>query len=385
MSEPFYQYGTEARQSVQRAPELGASVQRRPVQDQHSVKIQPVGYRDEDWYWRESPAPQSSPAPSSSGMTQNIRRALAAEDARDPYGQYGADPSLAELRSSALVDRDSPFWAVPGEEAPAEPEAGQEEPKPARIRRTTAHRRHALMEAVRALLIVGIAVAAAFVLLDSFYFRVRSIQVEGNVSHSDEEIIRLSGLSEGDSILRLDRAAVEKRIGGSRYLVYEGLSTTMPDTVTLTVREREADAVMYYGGINYTIDSHGMILEESYTMDSPKDLILISGISVAGSSGCAVGRTIRAENSAQLVVMREILVELKVLSATDSVSKLMMSDLNNLLLETRDGYSVRLGDSTQLHAKLKAMLYVREALLQLGSGTGTIDVSSPTEPTFIPE
>ena len=384
MSEPFYQYDTAARQRVQAAPDRGASVQRRPVEDQDSVKIQPVGYREADWYWRESPAPQDYAAPSS-GMTQNIRRALAAEDARDPYGQFGADPSLARMRSSALVDRDSPFWAVPGEETEAEREQEQAEPKPERIRRTAAHRRHALRETVRALLIIGIAVAAAFVLLDSFYFRVRNIQVEGNVQLSDEEIIRLAGLSEGGSILRLDKPKVRDRVNGNRYLVYEGLSTTMPDTVTLTVRERQADAVMYYGGINYTIDSRGMILEESYTVDQPKDLILISGISIAGSSGCAVGRTIRPENAAQLVVMREILVELKVLSATGSVAKLMMSDLNNLLIETRDGYSVRLGDSTQLHAKLKATLYVREALRQMGSGTGTIDVSNPKEPTFIPE
>ena len=76
------------------------------------------------------------------------------------------------------------------------------------------------------------------------------------------------------------RAAKSAEDHGNHPAKRSGKTPVLP-VILLTVAvavlgERKADAVMYYGGINYTIDSRGMILEESYTVDQPKDLILIT-------------------------------------------------------------------------------------------------------------
>ena len=84
-------------------------------------------------------------------------------------------------------------------------------------------------------------------------------------------------------------------------------------------------------------------------------------------------------------VLSELLLEMKVLSADRIVTGIKLSDMDNILCETSDGYSVRLGDANGIRRKLRAMLLVRADLNTRSAGRGTIDVSIPETPTFIPE
>ena len=62
-----------------------------------------------------------------------------------------------------------------------------------------------------------------------------------------------------------------------------------------------------------------------------------------------------------------------------------LADQDNLLMELRSGHSVRLGSSDNLHAKLKSLKYTARELTGRTDTTGTIDVSDPENPTYIPE
>ena len=48
------------------------------------------------------------------------------------------------------------------------------------------------------------------------------------------------------------------------------------------------------------------------------------------------------------------------------------------------GFSVRLGTSERLHAKLRSLLLTEAELVGRGYASGSIDVSSPEKPTYIP-
>ena len=100
---------------------------------------------------------------------------------------------------------------------------------------------------------------------------------------------------------------------------------------------------------------------------------------------CKLGETVQLQSDRQMSVYTELLVELKVMSALNDVSELDLSDMDNLFLVSRDGYTVRLGDSSGLHAKLRAMLLTREHLSATGHSGGTIDVSTPVNPTYTPD
>ncbi len=280
----------------------------------------------------------------------------------DPFGEPGVDPELKKQRSKNLTRKKGGFWEATPEE------------KARRSRRTAR--------------IVAAAVLCVVIACAVMYYgvlRVRTIQVVGNSQVSAEAVINLSGVKIGDSTLRIDTDEAKRLINSNRYLVFQSIDCELPGTVTIHVKERTAAAVMNYCGINYTIDHKGMVLEESEDVSATSGLPLISGMDISGQFGCVVGRVITVSNSAQLVTMKEILVEMKVLKAEGEITKIKMSDLSHILLETKEGYSVSLGNNSNIHAKLKSMLAIKDKLNSMETGSGTIDVSEPESPTFLPE
>ena len=100
---------------------------------------------------------------------------------------------------------------------------------------------------------------------------------------------------------------------------------------------------------------------------------------------CEVGRTLSVVSAARMGVYTSVLMELKVMGALDQMRELDLADMDNLYLVSTDGYAVRLGDSQGLHAKLRSMLLTLDKLRQDGYGPGTVDVSAPVNPSYIPE
>ena len=75
---------------------------------------------------------------------------------------------------------------------------------------------------------------------------------------------------------------------------------------------------------------------------------------------------------------------MKVLGCMELIEEADLSNISSLLLTTRDGFTVSLGDGTNLHAKLRAMLITRDELLNRGYQGGVINVILPENPVFSP-
>ena len=289
----------------------------------------------------------------------------------DPFDEPGDAPELRQARSDNLYDRDRTFWHNVGDMQAATT------PVPARP--ASRQDGHALRWMI---LIVAVVVAAGFLVCGTV-FRVRDITVEGNSTISAEEVIRLSGITEGMNTLALDQEAVERGIESNRYLSFVCVDVKLPDKLVIQVRERTPAAVIKYCGILYTADNRGMILEESLDTDmSHPGLVAMEGMDIRV---CEVGRQLVLNKSAQMEVYATALLEMKVMGAMDQILELDLSDMDNLFLVSTDGYSVRLGNADNLHAKLRAMLMTLDWLRQEGYGAGTVDVSVPVNPTYIPE
>ncbi|MGN0777647.1 MAG: cell division protein FtsQ/DivIB, partial [Aristaeellaceae bacterium] len=288
----------------------------------------------------------------------------------DPFDEPSNAPELRQQRSDNLYNKERTFWHTVGElqngaaTAPVAPVSRQDG--------------HALRWMV---LILAVVVAAGFLVCGTV-FRVREISVQGNSTISDEEVIRLSGIREGMNTLALDHDTAEQGVESNRYLSFVCLDVQLPDKLVIQVRERTPAAVIEHCGILYTADNRGMVLEESLdTEQAHPGLVAVEGM---GIYTCEVGKQLVLKKSAQLEVYATVLLELKVMSATEQILELDMNDMDNLFLVTVDGYSVRLGNSDSLHAKLRAMLMTLEWLREQEQYQGTLDVSSPVNPTYIP-
>lgn len=318
-----------------------------------------------------------------------------APDWMDPFNDRAVDPSLVKERSLELMDHRGTFWEysrdkyVPAGVTPVEAEA--------------VPRGRLLLERIRKVefsqlvrpLVLFLSIVIFMVVMRYFVLDVRTVSVVGASRISAEEIIRLSGIQKGMSILNLNEGNIARRIESNPYLCNVKLDNKGTHEVVIRVRERTGEAYARLRGVLYVVDGSGVILEEEVNAmpfkgdeEGQKRLAAITEGRVElllGNVGrCTVGSPLQV-NTATLYTMQEIFRELRAMSMDHYITEITLSDLGNISMATSDGYSVRFGDRSRVHAKLRVLALVADKLKASAKSGGTIDVEIPEYPTWIPE
>lgn len=313
-----------------------------------------------------------------------------------PFEEPEQAPELREKRSESLYSRQEPFWnrVVDGDEAPRDDVRDPNywnHPDVMDTDRMLQFDNDTKLQKVRkflgsgtvkkCLLMTAVVVVIA-VILYSALFQVRTIQVVGNSTISDQEIIRLSGIRIGQSTMTIDDNAVMRRVEGNSSLRCT-LVDVQWDTVIIHVKERVAATYIRHNGMIQVLDNRGYVLQEFRSTAVPAgNLVQVVGLEVRRSEP---GQQIQLTNRRQLETYTQILVELKAMKGLDLIRVLDMSSMDSIYLATHDGFSVRMGSEESIHEKLRAFLITREKLLEMAAGPGTIDVTNPARPTFLSE
>ena len=312
-----------------------------------------------------------------------------------PFEEPEQAPELREERSENLYSRDEPFWnrVVDGPDA-----AGRMPRDPNYWNHPdimdTDHLLHVDNDnlwqklckclgsgAVKRFLGIMAVLVVVAVLLYSAIFRVRVISVSGEDSINEAEIVRLSGLKVGQSSMTIDDEEVMRKIESNRYLRCT-LVDVQWNSVTIHVKERVPAVYINHNGMIVTLDNRGFVLEETLSSLAEDDrLVKVSGLNVRR---CALGQQISLNSQSQMEAYTQILVELKAMKGIDLLRELDMSSMDSIYMTTRDDFYVRLGSEEDIHAKLRAFMITREKVLEMGYAKGTIDVTDPGRPTYMP-
>ncbi|MCD7948410.1 MAG: FtsQ-type POTRA domain-containing protein [Oscillospiraceae bacterium] len=124
-------------------------------------------------------------------------------------------------------------------------------------RRKTRRRSSALYKLLSIVLICVVLLIGSFV-----FFRVDTVQVEGNERYAAEEIIAASGVKQGDNLFGLNKLQIERDI--SAKLPYVGavsVTRRLPATLRITIQESTAVAVVQSGEEWWLINSSCKLLE----------------------------------------------------------------------------------------------------------------------------
>ncbi|MBO7663017.1 MAG: FtsQ-type POTRA domain-containing protein [Clostridia bacterium] len=317
----------------------------------------------------------------------------------NPFDEPEDAPELRSSRSENVNEHLGDFWRAetsgrgyaPASQDTKKEETQSGEQKPARRRSGKNGRKIA----IRVLLTAVILIVAAALVLRFAVFAVRGITVDGNRMLSAEEVIRSSGIRLGDNILTLYEAAVEKKIAEDYRLQFRYLEKKLPNVVTIGVKEREACCWLTYCGIHYTMDKNRMVLSETEKMTQTDErtgatsllpefqqLVEVKGLQIR--SGCYIGQTMFLSSTRQQLLFSNLFLEMKVLSCTGEIREADLSNPDSVLLTTRDGYMVAMGDSSRIHEKLRSLLLVRQELIRMGETGGTINVATPESPLYSP-
>ena len=312
----------------------------------------------------------------------------------NPFEEPEDAPELLEQRSSNVKDRSGSFW---NDQQTGYQYSNQSDSKKAGARTAAALEERERRISFRTVRILVLLLVTAAAVLYFGVFRIREIRVTGNSDISAADIIRFSGIRRGDSILRLSETETERRLlssatsaaaqGNFNYyrLEFRYLEKEMPGTVTIAVREKEACCWLTWCGILYVMDKNGTVLyetEDSGMRDRVK-LVEVKGLDIR--SGAQAGQTLVMASASQELLFRDLFMEMKVLGCTDRIREADLSNLSSILLTTRDpSFTVALGDSSSIHAKLRSTLLVMDKLEEMGYTGGSINVANPETPSFSP-
>lgn len=226
------------------------------------------------------------------------------------------------------------------------------------------------------------ALCVLIIVLQETVFRLDAVYVIGCEKLSPQQVAAASGLARGQNVFTVRQEDVEENLSRLHTVVFQKMQVEYPNTVYLYVEERTPICVLRWLGSLYVLDGEGMVMSESDEMNFPDDMPLITGLRLASVH---VGQLIGVRSRRQLEVYQELMSELTIQQYADQVAEINFSDLDDLYLVSREGISVRMGDSQYLRAKVGAMKTYIEYFRQLGTDSGVLDVSRPEDGKFMSE
>lgn len=294
-------------------------------------------------------------------------------------GEAGFSPD--QPRESPAPAQENPQMGYPFDEQDffTGEGAGQTSQGPQRTDRedSTAHRKSGLVTVLMTFAVLCVAV----LLLNAKVLRLRTVTVNGLSTLSVEQVAEASGLKIGTSFLSIDESKVRAAVESNRYLVFEKLERHFPNAVTLTVRERKPLANLMVMGVMYILDDEGMVLERKDTVALDNGLLTVTGLQ---TKEARLGRVISPQKRTQMESYSAVLDELVAQNYTSEIAELNLSDLDSLYLITVDGYTVNIGDKTDVRAKIGTVRAVIAKLKEMGKTGGVIDATVPGEATYSP-
>jgi hypothetical protein len=236
---------------------------------------------------------------------------------------------------------------------------------------------------------LGLLVLAGWVVYDSASserFQVRSVRVQGNVLLSRAEIESVAAVS-GANVFWVDRGQVAARVRNLPLVQRVDVGASLPDTVEISIVERQPAAFWVSGERSYLVDGEGVILK-AVDVDTqqaracagqPCDPRLAPLPTVAQLDGPPLTPGDRVDAAALATSAR-----LAKLLPGVGVEPLAFEWTKDFGLEvpTRDGWRARFDGQGNVEQQVRSLRAVRDELVSTKNQAELIDVRFGDRPYF---
>ncbi len=207
---------------------------------------------------------------------------------------------------------------------------------------------------------------------------VREITIVGNERIPKEDIIKRSGISYNQNILKLNRQLIKERIEADPYIEVISITYKYPDKVAISVREKEAIAVIPYLNSFFIIDEDCFIMEIANELNDIQ-YPLVQGVEVRNF---VIGKKLIASEEYQVKVLSRVLECIKELELQSQISEIIMEDPDDVNLILTDGIRARVGQAIEIDKKLLWLKSQDIKEVCKGLVGGILDLSAPSQPVF---
>ena len=212
---------------------------------------------------------------------------------------------------------------------------------------------------------------SGWVVLNSAFFEIRDVRVEGRRNVPVEEIRELAEIGTGDNLVMLPVEAVARRVETHPWILDARVERDLPTTAVITIIERRPGGWLQDPGGIAVVAGDGTVLERLQAR--PADLPEIGELTTSPSVGE------RPE------------VDPETLRVAASMGEPLRRQLESLRLEgedviaaLRDGGEVLYGPAVELGAKNHALAEMLRWTRAEGIDVRTIDVRVPSAPSLEP-
>lgn len=196
-------------------------------------------------------------------------------------------------------------------------------------------------------------IAALIILAFSPLFDITKIKIEGNSILTENTILNVSGIKEGQNILRINKNEIKQNIETLPYIDEVSIKRNWPDTLVISIKEKEAIAKIATVGAVLTLDEDANVLN-SFSDNTDIDLPLIDKIEVF-SYGFDLLNTSDNEK------INNILEVLKIFEKNDMLKLVeKIEQDSNVIIYTKEGHVANIGDINDLEYKIDRIRKVVE-------------------------
>lgn len=225
--------------------------------------------------------------------------------------------------------------------------------------------------------------AVSVTLCFTVFFKVATITVVGETQYTAEEIIKSSGLTEGQNLFGFSAESVSSSI--SQALPYIGEATikrSIPDTVTITVESAEPSCAMRTDTGYILLDKDSKVLEKTDSVDKSIPVIELSGVEKAEVGLPIVLKDEKVMNSLTIVIEAAQ-------KAGIAVTYYDLSDSSNIKIICENGETtLKLGEVSADTIDRKLLLVSEAIKKEKANGNsvkGTFDLTYDGKAYFSPE
>lgn len=209
---------------------------------------------------------------------------------------------------------------------------------------------------------------AVGVLVSMDVFCVRQIDVQGEYSMAQEDILAKAGLTVGENLLKVRAAGVRAGIETDPLLKYVSLKWNFPDKLVLTVQQRQPFAAISYLGTFIIIDEECRVLDTRSELPSGQ-YPMLSGVNVTGYEA---GQVLEVEESAKRTLYCNLAQAVKMAGLSGELAEINLQDAGDITLLTREGIVAELGNGRQLEEKCAWIAAALPQLRTQGKTGGTL-------------
>lgn len=242
-------------------------------------------------------------------------------------------------------------------------------PRRGRRKRYAIDKKRLVLSAV--LLILGVELAlAAFT---SPFFAVKKIRPVGNKTIPAAEIVQRAKLPGNSNIFLVRKGAVASRLTKNPVVKEVRVYRKLPDTLLVCVEERQPHLVLSTAGVLYEVDSSGVPFRVVKRVGTKLPVI---SCTIPGR--VALGKRLDALDFASAMECLLLAREKKIFRVT----KITVDRNDDLCLNVRDEFQVKLGRAEQLSKKLDIAAQAMEQIPECRQRGKYIDMTCPEAPAL---